>query len=51
MTCNDVMSHADCVTEVGVYQQKMHSCSKDIRGISFFFVLQISVVYQEYRIS
>ena len=42
---NDVMNHADCVIKRDVYQQKIHSCSKNICGISFF--LQISVVYQE----
>ena len=44
--CNDVMNHADCVIKREVYLHKMHSCSKNIRGISFF-VLKISVVYQE----
>ena len=35
--CNDVMNHSDCVI-------KMHSCSKNINGISFF-ILKISVVH------
>ena len=41
---NDVMYLIDCVIQRDVYPQKMHSCSKNIRGISFF-VLKISVVY------
>ena len=40
------MNHVDCVIKHDVYPQKMHSCSKNICGISFF-VLKISVVYQE----
>ena len=32
--CNDVMNHVDCVIKRDVYQQKMHSCSQNIRGIS-----------------
>ena len=44
--CNDVMNHVDYVIKRDVYPQKMHSCSKNIRGISFL-VLKISVVYQE----
>ena len=35
--CNDVMNHVDCVIKRDVYPQKMHSCSKNIRGISFSF--------------
>ena len=42
--CNDVMNNADCVIKRDIYPQKMHSCSKNIRGISVF-VLKISVVY------
>ena len=42
--CNDVMNHVDCIIKRDVYPQKMHLCSKNIRGISFF-VLKISVVY------
>ena len=30
---NDVMNNVDCVIKRDVYQQKIHSCSKDIRGI------------------
>ena len=30
--CNDVINHADCVIKRDVYPQKMHSCSKNIRG-------------------
>ena len=41
--CNDVMNHVDCVIKRDVYQQNMHSCSKNIRGLSFF-VLKISVM-------
>ena len=44
--CNDVMNHVDCVIKRDVYPQKMHSCSKNIRAISFL-VLKISVVYQK----
>ena len=43
---NDVMNRVDCVLKHDVYPQKMHSCSKNIRGISFF-VLKISEVYQK----
>ena len=32
--CNGVMNHVDCVIKRDVYPQKMHSCSKNIRGIS-----------------
>ena len=34
--CNDVMNHADCVIKRDVYPPKMHSCSKNIHGISVF---------------
>ena len=34
--CNDVMNHVECVIKLDVYPQKMHSCSKNIRGISVF---------------
>ena len=44
--CNNVMNHVDCVIKRDVYPQKMHSCSKNMRGISVF-VLKISVVYQK----
>ena len=44
--CNDVMNDVDCVIKRDVYQQNVHSCSKNIRGISVF-VLKISVVYQK----
>ena len=40
------MNHVDYVIKHDLYAQKMHSCSKNIRGISFF-VLKISVLYQE----
>ena len=40
------MNHVNCVIKCDVYPQKMHSCSKNIRGISVF-VLKISVVYQK----
>ena len=46
--CNDVINHADCVIKRNVYPQKMHSCPKNIRGISVF-VLKISVVYQNIK--
>ena len=44
--CNDVINHVDNVIKPDVYPQKMYSCSKDIRGFSFF-VLKISVVYRK----
>ena len=43
---DDVMNHVDYVIKRDVYPQKMHSCSKNIRGISVF-VLKISVVYKK----
>ena len=42
----DVTNHVDCVMKRDVYSQKMHSCSKNIRGISFF-VLKIFVVWNK----
>ena len=42
--CNYVMNHVDCVIKRDVNPQKMHSCSKNICGISVF-VLKVSVVY------
>ena len=42
----DVMHQVDYVIKRDVYPQKMHSCSKNIPGLSIF-VLKISVVYQE----
>ena len=47
MCCNVFINHVDCVIKRDVYSQKMHSCSKNIRGISSF-VLKISVVYKKY---
>ena len=47
---NDGMYDVDCVIKCDVNLQKIHSCSKNIRGISFF-VLKLSVVYQEKNIS
>ena len=44
--CYDVMNNVDCVIKRDVYPQKMHSCSKNIRAISFF-ILKISVVYRK----
>ena len=41
--CNDVMNNVDYVIKRDIYQQKMLSCSKNIRGISVF-VLKIRVV-------
>ena len=35
--CNDVINHVDCVIKRDVYPQKMHLCSKNIRGISVLF--------------
>ena len=32
---NDVMNHVDCIINHDVYQQKMHSRSENIHGISF----------------
>ena len=37
--CYDVMNNADCVIKRDVYPQKMHSSSKNIRGISVFVLL------------
>ena len=34
--CNDVMNHIDCVIKRDVYPQKMRTCSRNIRAISFF---------------
>ena len=42
---NDVMNHVDCVIK-HIYLQKMHSCSKNINGISVL-VLKIYVVYKK----
>ena len=39
--CNDVMNHVDCVIKRDVYSQKMHSCSKNIRGISVVYIKNI----------
>ena len=44
--CNDVMNDVDCIIKRDVYLQNVHSCSKNICGISVF-VLKISVVYQK----
>ena len=33
---NDVINHVDCVIKRDVYPQKLHSCSKNTHGISFF---------------
>ena len=44
--CNDVMNDVDCFIKRDVYPQNVHSCSKNIHGISVF-VLKISVVYKE----
>ena len=44
--CNDVLNDVDCVIKRDVYPQNVHSCSKNIRGISIL-VLKISVVYQK----
>ena len=30
---NDIMNYVDCVIKRDVYPWKMHSCSKNIRGI------------------
>ena len=35
--CNDIMNHVDCIIKRDVFQQEMHSCSKNICGISFLF--------------
>ena len=40
------MNHINCVMKCHVYPQKMHSCSNNIRGLSFF-VLKISMICQE----
>ena len=33
-SCDDVMNRIDCVIKRDVYPQKIHSCSKNNRGIS-----------------
>ena len=43
-SCNDVMNHVDCVIKRDVYPQKMHSCSKNIRGISKKYIMDNRVV-------
>ena len=43
--CNDVMNHIDCVIKRDVYPQKMHSCFKNIRGISFFVKKYLWYIY------
>ena len=48
--CNDVMNDVYCVIKCDVYPQNVHSCSKNISGISVF-VLKIFVVYQKQVIS
>ena len=40
------MNDVDCVIKRDVYQQNVHSFSKNIRGISVF-VLKMSVVYKK----
>ena len=40
------MNNVDCVIKRDVYPQKMHLCSKNIRGISVF-VLKKYVVYKK----
>ena len=46
LAVNDVINHVDCVIKRDDYPEKMHSCSKNIRGISVL-VLKISVVYHK----
>ena len=48
--CNNAMNYVYFVIKRDIYRQKMHSCSKNIRGISVV-VLKISVVYKEIYIS
>ena len=38
----DINNHVDCIIKRDVYHQKMYLCS-----VILFFVLKISVVYQE----
>ena len=45
--CNDVMNHVECVINRDVYVQKMHSCSKNIRGIYRQHVYS-AAVYKKY---
>ena len=50
--CNVVMNNVDCVIKCDVYPQKMHSCSKNIRGISVFVLKIISgVILHGYTVS
>ena len=44
---NDVMYDVDFVIKCDIYWQKIHPCSKTIRGISYF-VKKISVLYKIY---
>ena len=45
---NDVMNHVDSMIKRDIYLHKMHSCSKNIRGISLF-VLKISGISKKYK--
>ena len=47
---NDVINYVDYVIKRHAYQQKMHPCFTNIRGISFF-VLKLSVVCKKIYIS
>ena len=49
MCCNDVMNNVDCVIKRDTYPQKMHSCSKNIDGISVF-VLKYPLYIKKYII-
>ena len=50
--CNDAMNHVEvnCVMKRDVYPQNTHLYSKNI-CVVLFFVLKISMVYQEKNIS
>ena len=43
------MNDVDCIIKGDVYLQNVHSCSKNVHGISVF-VKKISVVYQKKNI-
>ena len=44
--CNDVMNDVYCLIKRDIYPQNVHSCSKNICGVSVF-VLKITVVHQK----
>ena len=45
---DDAMNHADCVIKRDFFPQEMHSCSKNIRGISSFCSKNIRGISKKY---